>query len=469
MQRPKLTNTAIEKFPSAAVLAQGRPQEFCWCGELRGFGVRWSRTSGTRAFIFQGRVKGSRQERIVTIGRYLDPYKVEQARAEAIRIKTMMMAGIDPVEQAKQAEVDRKAKAALAVGQNATLQMMLDEYLATNKTKYGKPLREATKQDYRHHIETELSDWLSKPVATINRDMVEARFHQISRRVSKASPLGAKQVANGTFVYLRAILTFAAEKYEVDGVRTILTTNPVTRALKRLKGLHKQVPRTRRIPLDRIGHVWWALRKAKASPCKVQVRTAVDLVQLRLLSGLRLSESGSLRWDQLNFNKKTIQLLPDVNKTHQSILLPMSDVLCEILQARAELPRDSEKAKRYVFPSPKADAKLPYMLNPTATMQLVIDAIGPDADGKEQPVSAHDFRRGLVTLARACGVDADDRRRLLTHKPEGTHGVNYDNEEAAKALRPAVDAIANYIHEAGRVAEAMETGTNIVKFPAKQA
>ncbi len=69
MQRPKLTNSAIEKFPGAAVLADtSKPQAFLWCGELRGFGVRWSRTSNTRAFIFQGRVRGPGNERIVTIG-----------------------------------------------------------------------------------------------------------------------------------------------------------------------------------------------------------------------------------------------------------------------------------------------------------------------------------------------------------------------------------------------------------------
>ncbi len=199
------------------------------------------------------------------------------------------------------------------------------------------------------------------------------------------------------------------------------------------------------------------------------MRTAVDLVQLRMLTGLRLSESGALEWSQINFAKRTIQLSPDVNKTHLSVELPMSQVLHDILQARAQLPRETEKAKRYVFPSPKADARLPYMLNPTATMQLVIDAIGPDEKGNERPVSCHDFRRTLVDLARACGVDADDRRKLLTHAPEGVHGVNYDNDESPEALRAAVNSIADYVEAAGRVAEAMATGTNIVKFAKKKA
>ncbi len=134
----------------------------------------------------------------------------------------MMMNGIDPVLEAQRIEAERKANEKVATVQAVSLQAQLDHYLANHKTKHGKPLREVTKNDYRHHIESELKDWLSKPVATITRDMCLARFNRITAR-------GAKQVANGTFVYLRAVLNAARDRFaDEDGNPIVLASNPVT-------------------------------------------------------------------------------------------------------------------------------------------------------------------------------------------------------------------------------------------------
>ncbi|MEJ0006615.1 MAG: hypothetical protein WDM77_09720 [Steroidobacteraceae bacterium] len=79
MQRPKLTNTAVEQFPKTPE-DRAKAQATIWCGELKGFGCRWSKASNVRTYFIQYRVRNSKQERQVTIGRHLDPYKVEQAR-----------------------------------------------------------------------------------------------------------------------------------------------------------------------------------------------------------------------------------------------------------------------------------------------------------------------------------------------------------------------------------------------------
>ncbi|HEY4366809.1 MAG TPA: integrase family protein, partial [Steroidobacteraceae bacterium] len=417
MQRSKLTNSAIEKF----VCREGREQDALYCGELRGFGVKLSRRSGTKTFFLLGRVKGSKRERYISIGRFNAPYRVDQARTIALKLKAQMEEGTDPVEQREQKEAERQERAKLTDAQSATLQQMLDHYLEHKRTKRKKPLRPATKTDMRRSIETNLKAWLSLPVANLTRDMCYARFMELSKTAPVASNL--------TMVYLRSILNMAAEKYaDEQGNFTILTTNPAARALKQAGGLNKEGASTRRIELARVGHVWLALKRLRAATNRTQDRTRVDLVCLRMLTAIRKSESGSLRWSQIDLDKKVIHLSGDVGKTHQDVALPMSDVLHAILSERAALPRKGPNAREYVFPAPKANAKTPWMGNPTGAMEVVSKAAG-------QTISSHDFRRGLIEISKKVGTDASDRRRLLVHAASGVHDVNYDNNPDPELLR----------------------------------
>jgi hypothetical protein len=444
-----LTNSAVERF----ACREGREQDSLYCGELRGFGVKLSRKTGTKTFFLLGRVKGSRRERYISIGRFNAPYRVDQARTLALKLKAQMEEGVDPVEQREQKEAERQERAKLTEAQAATLQQMLDHYLENKRTKRKKPLRPATKADMKRSIESNLKAWLSKPVATITRDMCHARFTELS----KTAPIAA----NLTFVYLRSILNAAADKFaDEEGNFTILTTNPVSRMFKLTGGLNPEGARDTRIPLDRIGHVWLAVQSAREGAKRAQDRTRADLVALRLLTALRKTESGCLRWSQIDLAKKVIHLSGDVGKTHQDMALPMSDVLHTILEERSKLPRLGPNAREYVFPAPKANAKTPWMERPEGMMDAVSEAAGCH-------VATHDFRRGLMDVARACKIDEADRHRLLVHAASGVHRINYENNPDPEHLRPAVNAIANYIADAAKVAEAQESGANILAFPAR--
>lgn len=451
MQRAKLTNSAIEKFQCR----DDRDQDSIYCGETRGFGVKHSRRSGTKTFFLLFRVKGSKRERYISIGRFNDPWKVDQARAKALELKAAMLNGIDPVEEAERKEAERKESAKLTEAQSATLKQMLDHYLENRRTKHKKPLRDATKADMRRSIESHLKAWLDKPVATITREMCYTRFTEMSKRER------GKIAANLTFVYLRSVLNHAANLFaDEEGEPTILATNPAARALKLAGGLNKETPRTRRIPLNRVGHVWLALKRLRKPEQPTADRTRIDLVCLRMLTGLRMSESGSLRWPQIDLDKKVIKLSGDVGKTHQDVLLPMSDVLHSILDERSKLPRKSPNAREYVFPSPNESGELPWMRDPNTTMKVVSNAAGG-------PISSHDFRRTLEDVAKACKIDPTDRRRLLVHALSGVHDAHYDNNPDPELLRPGVNAIAKFIVDAATLAEAQESGANVVPFPAR--
>ncbi len=97
---------------------------------------------------------------------------------------------------------------------------------------------------------------------------------------------------------------------------------------------------------------------------------------------------------------------------------------------------------------------------PVATMDAICKAIG-------YTISSHDFRRSIIDVANACKVDPSEREQLLGHAANGVHHAHYDNDTDSDALRAAVEAIAQFIVNAGLVAEAQATGSNVLAFPGK--
>jgi integrase len=450
VRRPKLTNTLVERF----ACREGRKNDVLWDGELKGFGMRLSAQSGTRTYFFQYRVKGSKQERAINIGRHNDPYRVDQARAKALELKAQMLGGVDPVAEAERKEAERIERVRLTAAHSTTLRQVMEHFLTHRRTKHG-PLRPATKQSIREMVEGNLSDWLDAPVATtITRDACLAKFTELSANAPSASNL--------TMVYLRALMNHCREMHATDaGDYPVMAHNPVTKML-RLRKLNPEKPRTGRVPLDRVGHVWSVLQQRRMNARDVDDRTAADLVCLRMLTGMRATESGSLRWSQINFGARTITLLADVSKNHNEMLIPMSTVLHDLLLERKRAPevdpkvarrRRNQRATEYLFAS--CGKKTPWMTDARATMEAVSAAAGCH-------ITPHDFRRTLEDIAKAVRVDPDERRQLLNHLADGVHQAAYSNNPDPEVLRPAVEAIAKYVTDAAAVAEAQQRGENVV-------
>src|SRR5690606_3844989 len=342
---------------------------------------------------------------------------------------------------------------------STTLRQVLEHYLTHHRTKHG-ALRPKTQADYRYHCENYLAAWLDEPVAQINRNKCLAKFVELSER--------GPQQANLCMAYLRSLLNHAREMHATDdGESPVLPFNPVT-AMFRIRKPNPERARTTRIPLDRVGKVWLMLRRRAAEARTLHDRTAADWVSLMLCTGLRRTEAGSLRWNDVNLDAKTITLRGDVVKNHNEVVLPLSEPLYEILAARKE-PQEVDKvvrrrrvkrASEYVFAS--NGKKTPYMTDARATLDAVSEVAGLH-------VSPHALRRTAEDIAKAVKVDSDERRQLLNHLANASdvHGRHYSNNPDPEVLRPAVEAIAKFITDAAKVAEAQESGANVLPFSGK--
>lgn len=263
-------------------------------------------------------------------------------------------------------------------------------------------------------------------------------------------------------VNLRALLNHAREMCATDdGEYPLLPVNPVQRMFK-LRKPNPVKPRDRRIPKERIGAVWATLQKRRAEARSVDNRTAADWVCFMLLTGTRLTESGCLKWQHVNFDENTIHLPTDVVKNHNGITLPMSTVLHELLSERKSLPPVAEKVARrrrthrpsYVFSS---WGKAGYIYDARTTMEAVSKIAGLH-------LSPHDLRRTAEDVAKFCKVDPDERRQLLNHLASDVHGTHYANNPDPRVLAPAVESMHKWIVDQARIAEAMASGANVVPF-----
>lgn len=279
MSRMKLTNTVVERltFPAGATTETGKPltQAVFWDTEVKGLGVRVSADGKTKAYVFQFRVKGSKQERNVTLGRHNDPLRIDQARAKALELKAQMVGGVEtrsPRPSASRRQASGRAMLDKALATN--LRDVMEHYLLHRRTKHG-PLRPATQKDIRRHCEVNLANWLDEPVATITRDRCLARFTELTAR--------APQHANACMVYLRALLNHAREMHATDdGQFPVLAVNPVSRLWK-LKKPNPEKPKETRISLNKIGACWQAVSASLAPQIQAR-RYAGPCASLRLAS-----------------------------------------------------------------------------------------------------------------------------------------------------------------------------------------
>jgi integrase len=108
--------------------------------------------------------------------------------------------------------------------------------------------------------------------------------------------------------YLRALCNHARElRATEDDEYPVLPHNPVTKMF-RLRKPDPEKVRTTRIPLEKVGAVGLMLEQRRTEGRNVLEETAVDWVCTMLLTGMRRTESGSLKWRDVDLDARIITL-----------------------------------------------------------------------------------------------------------------------------------------------------------------
>lgn len=339
--------------------------------QLDNFGVRVSATS-RKYFVMK--LVGRKRVR-VTIGsaQVISP---DTARSKAKIEIGRLESGINPNDEKKSARIHQK-----------TLQYYLNEYQQIRR------IKPRTVDTYNSLFKCYLSDWLTRPITDIDKEMISKRHKEIAagkfQDLARGKPRNMNAAADNCMRTLRAVINFA-----MDDLDELLPINPVTRLSRRKEWFG--VPRRRRLIDNKDLAEWFkAVQDLKNN-------THRDFLLFLLYTGLRLKEACRLAWSDVDLDKKSF-LAPDT-KTGVPLYLPMSGFIYNLLMERQKLPTGP-----FVFPGRGVEC----LVNPNKSITAVTAATGIK-------FSCHDLRRTFITVAESLDLSPYAIKALVNHKLPST-------------------------------------------------
>ncbi len=262
---PKLTKRLVDSLkPEASDVVH-------WDDALSGFGVR-VRPTGRKSYIVKCRCRGRQIK--MTIGTH-GPITVEQARTKARGIIAEAKAGQDPSAEHSRM---RKSPTMKDLGQR-----FLDEYVPTH-------CRSTTEREYRRSVELFINPEIgTRKVIDIERTDIAKLHHGLRDKPYQA---------NRTLGVLSKMFNLA----EVWGLRPD-GSNPCRHVKK-----YKEEKRERFLSDEEYKRLGEALRKAEVE--KTETQSAIDAIWLLMLTGCRLNEIMTLKWNYVDLEAKELRL-PD--------------------------------------------------------------------------------------------------------------------------------------------------------------
>ncbi|MDM7983251.1 MAG: site-specific integrase [Maricaulis sp.] len=387
-----------------------------WDSEVKGFGVR--ATKHGYSFIFKRTVNGT--QRLMTIGR-LGDITVADARKEAQKLAGQVAAGQDPSE-AKRTMSDAP-----------TVEELANEFVK----RCEKQLKPGTVAGYRISRDTHVAPALGRRKALNVKQRDVAALHTAVAEIpepEKGPKKGGPIAANRVLAFVSAMYEWGAsqelipkhhpnpakgvERYREKGNERFLSPDEIERLSATLALLD-----TEGLTWER--EDWKRHTMAPNAP-------AVAAIRLLMLTGCRLREILSLRWEEVRFDLGALDLKD--SKTGSKVVA-LSDAAVTLLE---EL---EEKATRspYVFPSttdpkkPRRDLKKPW------------EAITAHAD--LGGLRLHDLRHTFAATGVGLNLSLKAIGGLLGHSNEGTTGryahlqLHHQRAAANTVAGPIADAL----------------------------
>lgn len=366
---------------------------------VQGLGCRIT-PKGTKSFFVEAWVNGRTRRK--NFARF-PAITVKEARKEAKRLVGEFAADKDTVGDAK------ALKAA-----SRTLKELFEDYLDDRPK-----LKPGTVNDYKRVMKEAFEGWQSRCITEITKDMVKRKHKELS----KSSP----SRADNAMRVLRALFNYAIAEYELADGTPLIAINPTIK-ITATRTWNRPERRTSFIKTDQLEAWFKAVDGLTELESTSNLNSIRDYLVFCLLTGFRASEAALMKWEQVDFKKRTFRATDTKNKRDQ--LLPMSDYLEDMLKRRFESV-DSP----YVFDRPNGE--------PLGRDQRKWCAKVAEASGVE--FMQHDLRRTFITIAESLDISYYALKRLVNHKADKTDVTEGYIQLDAERLRKPMQAITDYI------------------------
>lgn len=425
MQRERLTLERIKRFSCP----EGKQQWFLWDTVMPRLAVRVT-AAGAKSFVFE--TKLNRQTIRMTIGD-ATVWILDDARAEAHRLQTIVDSGRDPRQvKAEITAADEAARAAAAAEKTAAeletqrQQLTLGEawavYCEARRPKWGdrsardhdKLMQPAhTKENGRQMKAGVLASLAPLPLSEVTAAKVAGWLDAETKKRPTQAALGYR--------LLRAFLNWCADRPEYAA---IAAPDACTRKVSK-EHLPKSKAKDDALQREQLRTWFDAVRR-------IPNRTISAYLQILLLVGCRREELGTLQWTNVDFDWNSITIRDKVEGERTIPMTPYVRSLLLELKARNETKPAASRILRgkriandlaawkpspWVFASKTAaDGR---MVEPSIAHRKALTAAGLP------PVSLHGLRRSFGSLSEWCECPVGVVAQIQGHKPSATAEKHY--------------------------------------------
>lgn len=393
-----LTKTSVEKlaFTKTGVVLY-------YDTRLKGFGVRVSKSIKT--YFAENRVHG--KTRRVKIGTHGKDLSTELGRDKALKCLSLMNDGVDPNAEKMKTKSRNKI----------TLKKAFEDYIEARKD-----LKPKTIYDYQKIIANCFGDWESRSLLDIGGELVAKKHVRLAEGHGRA-------YANLAMRVLRAIFNFAIAQYP-----DMVFSNPVKR-LSDTRSWYKVSRRRTVIKPHDLKGLFDSLDQMEESSSVSKAGVVRDYTLLLLFTGLRRQEGAQLKWDDIDFKARTLNLKDTKNREPHT--LPLSDFLLDLFKNRLK-----HRVPENPFVFPGNGLKTQYLVEPSKQLNKVRQVSGVQ-------FSIHDLRRTFLSVAESLDIPYYALKKLVNHRlSDVTAGyIVSDVERLRKPMQLITDKI---LMEAGR-------------------
>ena len=365
------------KITKRAVDAASTPEKrlYVFDTDLKGFGLMVT-PKGHKSYFVEYRANGggrSQPKRRYTIGTHGSPWTPDKARTEAARLLGLVASGKDPASERSH---DRHSP-------QSTFSDIVEEFIE----KYAK-------QQQRSWRETDRVFRRDVLPALGRKTLDEISKHDVVRLLDDTASR-APIMANRHLAYMRKLFNWCIE-------RGYLEVSPCAG----LKPPGVERSRDRVLDDTELAEVWHAATNL-GWPWG-------PFVKLLILTAQRRNEVSAMKWEELDFEKRTWTLPQDRAKNRTGHIIPLTDGVTKILR---ELPTTGE----YVFSTTGRTSVSGFS---KAKKRLV--ALIDEERGEGNPVpdwTFHDLRRTATTGMARLRVPPHIADAVLNHKSGTIKGV----------------------------------------------
>lgn len=422
----RLTAARVDAF----ACPPDKAQAFLWDTEAPALMLR-ATPSGRKTYAFEGRLNGATIR--VNIGTAAD-WTLDKARKRAAELKQMVDSGIDPREVAKAQAAELEAKQAAQAAQEVTVASAWAVYLEERRPFWGD-------LHYRDHLDKAQPGGLPSkrrghaskkttpgPLASLMpvrlRDLTPATVERWATTEGKTRPASARLA----WRLLTVFLTWCSEQPQYSAVLPVQNPAKTKRAREALGR-----PKVKTDVLTREQLPGWF---AQVTQLPNRVQSAA--LQVMLLTGARPGEVIALKWADINFQWKGINMRDKIEGSREIPLTPYVEQLLAALPRRNEwvfssvraLSMDEKNVHRRTRKAMLLGAEAPTghtiatsasgrITEPNAPHTRACKAAGIDG------LTLHGLRRSFKSLTEWLEVPVGVVAQIQGHKPSATAEKHY--------------------------------------------